>query len=88
MNTKWNIKAYVEEYCDIICNESNKHRFCKEEICIFPFLNPIRLVNSKNENDQQLRKESGEKLLDRLEDGALFKKEYVKYLKTEQDCLC
>ena len=53
-------------------------------VLIFPFLNPILLVNSKNENDRQLRKESGEKLLDRLEDGALIKKEYVKYLKTEQ----
>ena len=33
MNTKCNATAHVQEYCDTICNETNRHKQCKEEIC-------------------------------------------------------
>lgn len=52
-------------------------------VFIFSILNPILMVNSKNENDRKLREESGENLLARLQDGARIKTQYVKYLKTE-----
>ena len=52
-------------------------------VTVLSVLNPILLVNSKNENYEQLRRETGEALLSRLEDGARIKREYVKYLKTE-----
>merc|ERR1711994_270261 len=52
-------------------------------VFIFSILNPILMVNSKNENDRKLKKESGEQLLARFEDGARIKAQYVKYLKTE-----
>ena len=52
-------------------------------VTVLSVLNPILLVNSKNENYEQLRREYGEALLSRLEDGARIKREYVKYLKTE-----
>lgn len=52
-------------------------------VIIFSIFNPILLLNSQNENERKLRKESGEKLLARLQEGARIKKQYVKYLKTE-----
>ena len=36
INTKCNITAYIKEYCETICNENNKHRYCKENICQNP----------------------------------------------------
>ena len=51
-------------------------------VLIFSTFNPILLANSKNYNSRKLKRESGEKLLARLEDGARIKNQYVKYLKT------
>jgi len=36
MNTRCNITGYVKQYCDTICNETNKHYACKENICENP----------------------------------------------------
>ena len=52
-------------------------------VCLLSFLNPILLVNSKNENHRKMQKEKGAKLLRSLQEGARIKKQYVKYLKTE-----
>ena len=44
---------------------------------------PFPRISSKHQNDKKLRKETGTKLLRRLQDGARITAEYVKYLKTE-----
>jgi len=36
MNTSCNITGYVKQYCDTICNETNKHNFCQENVCKNP----------------------------------------------------
>ena len=36
MNSPCSGSLYTRQYCDTICNQSNKHRFCVEDICLNP----------------------------------------------------
>ena len=65
-----------------ISNRFNRYTI-QALVLIFSIFNPILLVNSLYVNDRKMRKESGDKLLARLQDGARIRKQYAKYLKTE-----